>query len=154
MSSYILKLIPWLIFLTLGSVSAWQASKIGGISFDPLGSKAAPYTFSSLLVLLLILDFIRNGFKQSEEEPAPSFSEILSVIYVLIVSIFYCLAIFKFDVPFAAATSLLVPIVSWLLQPTESKRIILTRFIFGALLGLGGELLFTKVFFVDLPTIW
>jgi hypothetical protein len=154
MSTYILKFIPWFIFLTLGIVSAWQATQINGISFDPLGSKAAPYTFSGLLVILLLVDLFRNGFKESADEISPSFTEILSVFFVLVVSIIYCLAVFQFNTPFSIATMLLVPTVSWLLQSKMSKKIIFTRFIFGALLGLGGELLFTKVFFVDLPTIW
>ncbi|MFT2112079.1 tripartite tricarboxylate transporter TctB family protein [Marinomonas sp. 2405UD68-3] len=154
MNNYILKLIPWACFLALGIVAAWQASQINSISFDPLGSKAAPYAFSGLLIFLLLLDLIRNGFRANKDDTNHSITEIISVISVLSMSILYCLSIFLFDVPFSISTIFLVPIVSWILQPVMSKKTVLTRFIFGTCLGVGGELLFTKVFFVDLPTIW
>lgn len=154
MKTYILKFIPWVCFLILGVITVWQVSKINSISFDPLGSKAAPYTFSGLLIILLFVDLVRNGLKSNKDDITPSTSEILSVVGVLFVSIIYCLAVFQLKIPFSIATILLVFIVAWLLQPVMSIKVLSMRLLFGALLGLGGELLFTKVFYVDLPTIW
>ena len=163
MRNWVFEAISLTLFLTLGLAGTIAASKITGISFDPLGPASTPYTISGFTVLLSVICVWKLLKTVSKAEAdahlenigriytAREIAEVLALFGFVIV---YVLALFVFRVPFAISTLVLLPASACLLERTVTGRIPLIALATGAFIGFGGELLFTRVFFIDLPTLW
>ena len=149
------------LFVLLGAGGLWAAGEIKGMSFDPLGSAAAPYAIGAGVILLSLLcgvSLIRRARRSASEEQVDerrySAGEILEVLAMIALVVFYIIALFQLRLPFSLTTLVFIPAVACLLERSVTPRGIAVALIAGFLIGVGGELLFTKVFFVDLPTLW
>lgn len=171
MKNWVIEAIGLVLFLGLGFASIIAATQITGFSFDPLGSKSAPYVIGSFTIalsfaagLILLRSLLRapgamqveraTEAENAEGERDYTVREILEVLGLFLVAIFYVLALFKLRIPFSIATVVFLPIAACLLERTIRGRIPIIALIAGAIIGIGGELLFTKVFFIDLPSLW
>ncbi len=153
------------IFIALGGAGIWAAGQIGGFAFDPLGSAAVPYTVSIFVVLLSLACLFRLVTGRSEKERNPETTgaagvetfpprDLLEVVAMLGFTIVYVIALFAIGLPFSLATLVFVPASARLIARTSSAKGMTVALAVGAIVGFGGELLFTKVFFVDLPALW
>ena len=148
------KIIACVLFTLLGVLTLRAASHITGAAFDPIGSQAVPYTLGGLLLLLLAADTLTKNTTETEsDEPAAPIA-MLRIGLVLGLSVIYCAGVFVLAVPFSLATLVFVPLASYALLPDNTGRAHLMRLLTGAVIGFGGELLFTKIFFVDIPGMW
>ena len=148
------KIIAWILFTALGGLTLWAATQITGAAFDPLGSQAVPYALGGLLLLLMGVDAgVQQQTRTESEEPADGMA-LVQMIAVLGLSVVYCAGVFILAVPFSIATLVFVPMASYALSPAYDRRSNMMRLVMGAVIGFGGELLFTKVFFVDIPGVW
>ncbi|WP_299665653.1 tripartite tricarboxylate transporter TctB family protein [uncultured Ruegeria sp.] len=171
MKYWVIEAIALVLFLGLGIASIVAATQITGFSFDPLGSKSAPYVVGGFTValsvaagLILLRGLSRDpeAMQQESANEADDASEkrdytaleLLEVLGLFVVAIFYVLALFKFRLPFSIATIVFLLTAACLLERTLRGRIPIIALIAGAIIGIGGELLFTKVFFIDLPSLW
>lgn len=165
MKNWILETAGLVLFLTLGIASIVAATQITGFSFDPLGSKSAPYAIGgftvalSLAAGLALIRRLRNPQPEMPEESdgadrCYSLREVAEVLGLLLIAILYVVAVFKLRLPFSLATIVFLPAAACLLERRLKGRIPLIALAAGAIIGFGGELLFTKVFFIDLPTLW
>lgn len=154
MSVSTFKIIVWLLFAALGGVTLVAAGDISGVSFDPLGSRAVPYGLGVFLLVLLAMDIFAEWYaKMPDDDPVGSVT-FLQVAAVLSISIVYSISVYQVQLPFSIMTLILVPVAAYALMPDLSVKATLTRLAMGAVVGFGGEILFTKVFFVDLPSLW
>lgn len=165
MKNWVIEAIGLVLFLGLGIASVLAAAQITGFSFDPLGSKSAPYAaggFTIALSLIGGLFLIRDIGKpqppaqeqDSSAERIYSAREIIEVLGLLLLAILYVIALFKLRTPFSLTTMVFLPVAACLLERTFKGRIPVIALMAGTIIGFGGELLFTKVFFIDLPTLW
>lgn len=169
--NWVIEAIGLVLFFGLGIASIMAATQITGFSFDPLGSKAAPYAVGAFTVALslaagamllrnLLADpaatRIMGGAEKENEDEQRDYSgrEILEVLGLFCVAIIYVIALFNLRIPFSIATIVFLPVAACLLERTIRGRIPVIALIAGVIIGFGGELLFTKVFFIDLPSLW
>ncbi len=167
MRSWVFDVAALVLFLVLGFAGLWAAGEIKGISFDPLGSAAAPYAIGGGVILLSVLSGLAafkdrrkaEGSGMAEDaaelrEKRYSAREISDVLIMLLLIVAYVFCLFNLRIPFSLATLAFVPAVACLLDRSWRTRTLPIALAAGAVIGVGGELLFTKVFFVDLPTLW
>ncbi len=159
MRNWVFEAVSLTLFLALGAAGAIAASQIKGFSFDPLGSAAAPYAvcgFTALLSLMCVWTLAKSVISghRDEEERVFSLREITEVLALFGFVLIYVIALFVFRIPFSLATLAMIPVAACLLERTLRGPIPLIALGTGAFIGFGGELLFTKVFFIDLPTLW
>lgn len=156
------------LFLALGGAGLWAASQISGLAFDPLGSAKAPYVISGFVVALSAWAGIRLFLSKSDPKPADDESQdandgdadaaytgrdIGEVLAMLGLVVVYVFALFSIGLPFSIATPGLVVATACLLERAIKTRLLLIAVAAGVVIGFGGELLFTRIFFVDLPTL-
>lgn len=151
------------LFTALGVAGLWAAGQITAIAFDPLGSTAAPYVIGTAVVVLSLACGIKLiGFwpgsqtqaKGDEDLRTYTSRNILEVLALLGLVMAYVSLLFSLHVPFSLATLALVPTAACLLEWSVRTRSLPIALAAGGLIGFGGELLFTKAFFVDLPALW
>ncbi len=148
------KIIAWILFAALGGLTLWAATQITGAAFDPLGSQAVPYALGSLLLLLMVVDAGVKKQTQTESEEPADWMSMIRMAAVLGLSVLYCAGVFILAIPFSIATLVFIPLASYVLSPSYDRRANMMRLVIGAVIGCGGEFLFTKVFFVDIPGLW
>ena len=163
MRAWVFELVALALFIALGAAGLWAAGQITGIAFDPLGSTAAPYVIGggvvvlSLACVLNLMGFWPGGSAQEEsdeEQRIYTSRDILEVLALLGLVMAYVFLLFNLHVPFSLATLVLIPSAACLLERSVRTRNLPIALATGAFIGFGGELLFTKVFFVDLTTLW
>ncbi len=169
MKNWVFEAVALILFLVLGVAGVIAATSISGLSFDPLGSAFAPYTVGTFTILLSAIGFllmVRRIVKNSTDNPSKgdaeaeeservySPREMIEVLALFCIALIYVVAIFRYRVPFSIATILLVPAAACLLERTMKGGIPLIALATGTFIGFGGEFLFSKVFFIDLPVLW
>lgn len=151
------------LFIVLGGAGLWAAGQITGISFDPLGSTAAPYVIGGAVILLSLACVVKltrywpGGARRQnfdEEQRVYTSRDIVDVLGLLGLIMVYVFSMFNLHIPFSLATLALLPIAACILDRSYKTPHMPVAVAVGAFIGFGGELLFTKVFFVDLPTLW
>lgn len=165
LKSSVIEIIALLAFAALGVLGMIEAGQIAGMSFDPLGSKAAPYAISALVVVLSAICAFRlltgratgDTNPESVSDAGPEFfplSDLAEVVGVLGLTVLYVVGLFNLGIPFSIATVIFVSAVAVLISRKVTARGLALAGAVGAFVGFGGEYLFTQVFFVDLPTMW
>lgn len=165
MKNWVIESVGLILFLVLGVAGVIAATQISGFSFDPLGSKSAPYVIGGATILLslataaTLIKRVRaeesNTAESSEEkERVYTGQELSEVIGLLALGICYILVLFKLRIPFSISTIVFLPTAACLLERSIKGRLPFIALAAGAIIGFGGEFLFTKVFFIDLPTLW
>lgn len=162
MGNWVIDIVTQLVFFALGVACLLAAGQISGASFDPLGSTAIPYAVGIFIVgltSLCTLKTIRSLQAQKSTAANETDVEIIELraladsVLMLFLAITYVASVFIFQIPFSIGTLVFVPAASCLLHRSFEKRTLLIGIAAGVIIGFGGELLFTKVFFVDLPAI-
>ncbi len=148
-----------LMMIAFGTLGYLAAQKIGGFSFDPLGSKALPEGSSVLLIavsLIVLALCLFTPLSESQEEQAEALqhSSFVQVAATLALTVAYVLSVFVFRLPISLTTALFIKLTAAILAPTCRARCARYAFITGLILGFGIEWIFTSFFFVDLPTLW
>lgn len=165
MKNWVIEAMGLALFLVLGIAGVIAATQITGFSFDPLGSKSAPYVVGGFTILLSMVSavFLFNHIRrndpeapgrEADEERSYTAREILEVFGLLVLAILYILVLFKLRIPFSMATVVFLPAAACLSERSLRGQMPFIALAAGAIIGIGGEFLFTRVFFIDLPTLW
>ena len=159
MKNYMFESLGLILFLGLGIASVSAATQITGLSFDPLGSQSTPYAIGGLTIGLSV---IAGGVlihrlraqtvheKNSTTKQHDRYGGMIEVLGLLLIALFYSLALFEFRLPFSLVTAVFLPVATCLLEPGRRPFIAL---ILGVVIGFCGEIILTKAFFIDLPTL-
>ncbi|MCF3936686.1 tripartite tricarboxylate transporter TctB family protein [Acuticoccus sp. M5D2P5] len=139
--------------LALAGIMWWQALKIPPPFFDPLGSAVVPKSVAIALALFAAIMLLRalnaRPWPAREREtgyrPRP---DIAAGIFLLAAAYVGAMALGLLS--FEIATILFLAAGTALLARFERRTVLLGAAI-ALLLGIGGTLLFTHVFYIDLP---
>lgn len=171
-----------LLMCLLGVVAYWVATKIGGMSFDPLGPKAVPEGLSLLLVVLcLLLGVLRvrtfwrersgkgiaekaapsldgdDGSEDATDDQAEGDAKALSLwtsLLMMVLAVAFVVGIFLARLPVSLVVWAYVCLAGLVMSRQNLVRRLIILLIVGLILGVGCEWIFTRFFFVDLPTLW
>lgn len=141
--------------IALAGLVLWGAKDIPPPFFDPLGSAAVPKAVAYVLILLALGIGIRRYFQNKSFERERSAEEGFKpepILAVAVVgsSILYTLAMGAGWIGFRWGTIIYVFATGSILAK-GNYRIMVTSLILGLLFGIGGQYLFTKIFYIDLP---
>lgn len=152
-----LEVLTTLLLISLGVTGYLEAHKIAGFSFDPIGSKAFPIGISLLLValccLILFSALFRRKNNPAKEKTAPAHA-FLRILGMLTLIIFYIITVFSLRLPLSLMTLCFVLLASSILPMEVRSRGTFIALLGGLILGFASEWVFTRFFFVDLPTLW
>ncbi|UTW11413.1 tripartite tricarboxylate transporter TctB family protein [Marinobacterium rhizophilum] len=147
-----------LLMIALGLVGYLEAQKITSFSFDTLGSKAIPQGLSVLLllvgILVLLLPQLRPKPMEAETSAAFQLSDLGRTLVMLVFVAIYILGMFTLRLPVSLMTTAFVVASASLLPMPHRAQGTVRALITGLILGFGVEWIFTRFFFVDLPTLW
>lgn len=152
-----LEILTTVLMIALSVVGYIEARKIVGMSFDPLGPKAFPVGISLLLIgvcgLVLFLPLVRRRTASADRKHIPA-SAFARVLVMLVLVILYGIAVFSVRLPLSLMTLCFVLLAAATLPMKNRRRDGLIVLGTGLITGFGAELIFTRLFFVDLPTLW
>ena len=141
--------------LVLAGVIFWGAKDIPPPFFDPLGSAAVPKAVATLLIVIALGISTRRYFENlsgagsasAEEGYKP---EPILAVYVVGLSILYTSAMGAGWIGFRWGTVIYIAATGAILAK-GNKNVMVLSAVLGLLLGIGGQLLFTNLFYIDLP---
>lgn len=151
------EILTTLLMIALGVLGYIEAQNIRGMSFDPLGPTAFPIGISLLLIgicgVILISSLLRRRSISEDSKNIPALA-FLKVFGMLVLVTLYAIAVFSLRLPLSLMTIFFVLLASTTLPMKNRGRDSVIVLGTGLVTGVGAELIFTRFFFVDLPTLW
>lgn len=141
--------------IVLAGLVLWGARDIPPPFFDPLGSAAVPKACAYLLILLALGISVRNYFRNKSSTTSSTDKlnykrEPILAILVVVLSVLYTLSMGAGWLGFRWGTVIYITITGSMLAKGD-KRVMLISLALGLLFGIGGQHLFTEIFYIDLP---
>ncbi|MCZ6673569.1 MAG: tripartite tricarboxylate transporter TctB family protein [Verrucomicrobia bacterium] len=141
--------------IVLAGLVLWGAQDIPPPFFDPLGSAAVPKVCAYLLILIALGICIRRYFENragsnSNPEAEGYKSEPWLALAVVAMSILYTLAMGSGWIGFRWGTVIYIFVTGSILARKHYPVMGLSLAL-GLLIGIGGQYLFTQIFYIDLP---
>lgn len=127
------------------------ASVLPPPTFDPLGSAAVPKAVAVVLAglaLLVLMPYVRQR-RQSGATGQASLQGAANGAGIVLLALLYTGVLDFRIVPFWLATLLFIPAAGAIIRPERS--VLIVNLIIGLILGVGGQWIFTKFFYMDLP---
>ncbi len=131
----------------------WGTKDIPPPFFDPVGSAAFPKYAAYIIIALALAIGVRAIFSiktTHKETKKPYKEEPLLALYVVVVPSLYVLTMNLGWLSFRAATILFIILLSALLSKFDKRSMIVSAIV-ALVFGIGGQYLFTEVFYIDLP---
>ncbi|WP_372802108.1 tripartite tricarboxylate transporter TctB family protein [Paracoccus seriniphilus] len=146
----------------IGILGWLQSRNIKGFAFDALGSQAVPKLLSALLVLAGIWILLQGvifrgqsaGTTGDTDEPPLEAGDYLRAISMFALSVAFAFLVFQMRLPLSICVLATCLIGGRLLAPRGRRNATVISAFAGLILGFGAEWIFTRFFFVDLPTLW
>lgn len=145
-------------------VLLWQASDLPPGSFEPLGSAPVPQATAGIVIvccLIVIITALRRMFRRSDREYSGSAlkhhlkDEFVGrspngALVMLGATVGYTALLHSRLIPFGALTFVFLLLVIWALNNFRRQSLIPAA-ITAVVFGFGTQLVFTKIFVIDLP---
>lgn len=131
----------------------WGTKDIPPPFFDPVGSAAFPKYAAYIIIALALAIGARAIFSiktTHKETEKPYKEEPLLALYVVVIPSLYVLTMTLGWLSFRAATILFIILLSALLSKFDKRSMIVSAIV-ALVFGIGGQYLFTEVFYIDLP---
>ena len=135
----------------VGGVAAllyFGAASLPAPLFDPLGSAAVPQAVAVVLVAFALLMVVPALRRAPRPVPAGPVALLRGGTMVALATGYTFLLDLRI-VPFWAATLVFVPLAALIISPR--RDVAMVALAIGATLGIGGQALFTRIFYIDLP---
>ena len=141
--------------IMLAALVLWGARAIPPPFFDPLGSAAVPKACAYILIAIALGISIRRYFENksspgSDGEDEGFKREPMRALGVVGLSVLYTLAMGAGWLGFRWGTICYITLTGALLAK-GNKKVMAISLALGLLFGIGGQYLFTNVFYIDLP---
>lgn len=139
------------IFLIVGILGVFFSYSISGFSFDPIGPSLIPKLVSVFLVLFSVLSFVHTYENRKESY---DLKQIVIPLLCFLYVVLFIFIVFLVGVPFSISVSVMFFLISSAISENNKSVNSLKSAFIGFLIGVFSEIIFTRFFFVDLPTIW
>jgi len=116
--------------------------------FDPLGSAAVPKAVAVILAVLASL-VLWPAWKNHTVANTGRGSGLIKGALIVLLAFVYTWLLDQRLTPFWIATLIFVPLAGATIS--SSRSVLVVNLLIGAVLGIGGQLVFTRFFYIDLP---
>lgn len=135
-------------------VFLWETLGLPPGTFEPLGSGPVPQATAGVIIILCLMVITGAWKKRDAGKVGPSDGTrptIPAAILMVVATVVFVVTLQFRLLPFSWMAAIFLTFTIWGLEKFQTKKL-LPALITGLIVGFAMEYLFTKVFFVDLPT--